>query len=45
MPHPWKLQGQAGQGSEQTELVKDASAYCLGYVTFKGPKLLYDSLN
>lgn len=45
MAHPWKLQGQVGQVSEQTELVKDVLVYCLGYMTFKGPKPLYDSLN
>ena len=48
-PIPGNIQGQAGQGSEQPNLVVDSPAYCRGIdkITFNDPfqpKLLYDSM-
>lgn len=38
MPHPGNIQGQAGRGSEQPDLVKIVPAPCggLDYTAFKG---------
>jgi len=29
-PHPYKIQGQVGRGSEQPDLVEDVPAHCRG---------------